>query len=1764
MATENVVILVREDGSREVSRKIADIGGSATKSKSAVDELRGALAGLAGVLALRELQQMADTYTKVRGQVAIFSHSVQETNQVMEELFKVAQRTRQPIDAVGNSFHQLSIASSALGASQNQILKFTEAIGMALAVQGTSAETAKGGILQLGQAMNEGIVRAQEYNSMINSMPIVLKAAAMNIDGVGGSLAKLRKLMLDGKLYSKDFFAAVLKGSDMIREYFDRSGKTIAQSFTIMRNAMVKYVGDMDQSYQISQKFFAAAQWGAEHINDLANAMMILAAPRIVSGIVAVTRAVVAMNVAMLANPWAALATAVTMAITALALYRDEIVLVQDGQVSLGDYMRASWDYTTKAVKDAATAISTFLGDALEEIGRELDIIFESFGGFGTAVKAGVNDAIAVFVSLGKVIGVVASAIPEVFREGMASAVNVVRSGASTLVNGMIDVINAGREKFKLDPIDHVQFEQMKNETAGATSKMLTDIKAAMDSTLNVDYIGNLGSEFNKQLDGVNKSAAAIAAARHKAEQEAKKTVNLDLPNGDGENFAGTKKADKTMAALEKQLRAVVSAAAPAEGAILQLKHAEDVLEKARAKGLITGEQYNKYLTLVKAHYEEMADPLGKLNRELDEQRKQLGMNADARQVEAQVYQASQALIAKGIVLSQQEAQALRDKYTSLQEYTKLVQAQDQLLADSVEKRKEFTRQLQAIKNLLADPTSGFTKTDAQNTLLKMMPEMFEGTELYTNRIANQFGVMFNQIDELRKNDLISDQQANELRLLNSRKMIKQLQEAAVSAAELRVELNAGDWSDMMLVAISKIPGAFKSMQSQVADVMGGLFSDLDAGFQKAWANIGNGFDDFATTLKDAFKNMLAQLANILITRPLVLSIATSLSGGSAGGSVQQQLLSAMGGQGGQGGSMGNLSNLVSNGSSIYNWMQGTGSNLYNAYQAGGFSGVYNYGANAIGSMFSTGGTAAANSMAQGASAAGYGQQLANWNAANAAGSWGGAASSLGSIAGGITGAIQGYQNAGFKGAVAGGIGGWGGGTLGTMAGVAVASALSGTAMGAALGSIIPGIGTVIGAALGAAFGSKLFGGAWMTKDSGISLGVEGGELQANSFTYQKKKGGMFSSNKKRTLYGDLPDEQVDSFQAAYDSTHDSVIDLYKKLNVSMVEGVMDGLNVARLNISTKDRTDEDIQKDITQWFADLGDAMTSAVDTATGSGLGMNFEELKTFVTNLYSVNEAVRYLNVGMFDLSIAGGKLAESLAAAAGGLETLQQNTSTYFAAFYTDAEKNAATLDTVQRAFKNLNVVLPDSREGFRKAVEAIDITSASGQSMFATMMSLAGSADSYYKILESSAAAAAQAQKQLLDAMVAGAYSALQRAVATQKTNLQEQYELQEKLINAQIETLNGAISNLTSMSSDLDSALASLLETSDSAAGALYDQGQATLQAAVAIARAGGSLANFEGLKGALDAVTNNSSDRYSNQLDYQLDQGRTANLVAELGDAVDGQLSTAEKSLKTQQDYLAQAKEAYDMQVKKLDAQLDLAQAQIDAMNGIDNNITSVADALKQLADILKIVNPNGTGTKNADAIIQAAYQTALGRNPDAAGAAYWKEQLANGNVTSGNLVDAIAAAGAQNNAAAPNQIEQAYAQLLGRTPTAADMAYWTAQVKQGNVHDVQEAIRQAAIANSQIPAFAAGGDYTGGWALMGEEGPELVNFRGGGRVFTADETAAMRGGNNSALEERLDAAIEWLEYLSVPIRETAISTEKNNRKVDELIQVTASGQES
>jgi hypothetical protein len=80
-------------------------------------------------------------------------------------------------------------------------------------------------------------------------------------------------------------------------------------------------------------------------------------------------------------------------------------------------------------------------------------------------------------------------------------------------------------------------------------------------------------------------------------------------------------------------------------------------------------------------------------------------------------------------------------------------------------------------------------------------------------------------------------------------------------------------------------------------------------------------------------------------------------------------------------------------------------------------------------------------------------------------------------------------------------------------------------------------------------------------------------------------------------------------------------------------------------------------------------------------------------------------------------------------------------------------------------------------------------------------------------------------------------------------------------------------------------------------------------------------------------------------------------------------------------------------------------------------------------------------------------------------------------------------------------------------------------------------------------ISTFASGGSYGGGMALVGEQGPELIDFNNGGQVYTANQTANMIGGEVASEIRALRDEVSLLRYEA---RSTAISSAKIARLQD------------
>jgi hypothetical protein len=101
------------------------------------------------------------------------------------------------------------------------------------------------------------------------------------------------------------------------------------------------------------------------------------------------------------------------------------------------------------------------------------------------------------------------------------------------------------------------------------------------------------------------------------------------------------------------------------------------------------------------------------------------------------------------------------DESVGTPEISESMKLQNSLIEQAIGRREEFTTKLNEVNALLADAASGYTKSDAFETLsADIGAELFAGTQEALDSQVEKFRLMYEQIDMLRQADIISEQSA--------------------------------------------------------------------------------------------------------------------------------------------------------------------------------------------------------------------------------------------------------------------------------------------------------------------------------------------------------------------------------------------------------------------------------------------------------------------------------------------------------------------------------------------------------------------------------------------------------------------------------------------------------------------------------------------------------------------------------------------------------------------------------------------------------------------------------------------------------------------------------------------------------------------------------------------------------------------------------------------------------------------------------------------
>lgn len=224
-------------------------------AKFAVNALVGAMAALGVGLGVKELAEAADSYAMLSAKIQQSTKDSGNFEQAISGVHQIALQTNSTLDNTGALFTRLNTVAKDMGQSQQFALDMTSTVTKAIQLGGSSTQEAEAAVQQFIQAMQGGVLRGEEFNSIMEGGYGLAEALAK---GLGVTTGELRKMAENGELSAERVLAALAKQKAGVDAQYAELPLTIGNALQKIATQWQILIGEMDQANGASA---TVAQW---------------------------------------------------------------------------------------------------------------------------------------------------------------------------------------------------------------------------------------------------------------------------------------------------------------------------------------------------------------------------------------------------------------------------------------------------------------------------------------------------------------------------------------------------------------------------------------------------------------------------------------------------------------------------------------------------------------------------------------------------------------------------------------------------------------------------------------------------------------------------------------------------------------------------------------------------------------------------------------------------------------------------------------------------------------------------------------------------------------------------------------------------------------------------------------------------------------------------------------------------------------------------------------------------------------------------------------------------------------------------------------------------------------------------------------------------------------------------------------------------------------------------------------------------------------
>ena len=204
-----------------------------------------------GFKTLQQLGEQFDRMTVVRNKVRSLYDDATQVESVTNMIYHSAQDARTSMDSFATTFLKVQLSTEQYGLSAEQAIQITNTLAKAMVVGGATANETASVMLQFSQALSKGKLDGDEFKSVMENSPVLMRALAKEAGKVMGVVGAGQKELMQwsrkGQLTIDILLQALLNAEGEIGERFNRTSETIDQSFTKLSNTWAMFIDQVSK-----------------------------------------------------------------------------------------------------------------------------------------------------------------------------------------------------------------------------------------------------------------------------------------------------------------------------------------------------------------------------------------------------------------------------------------------------------------------------------------------------------------------------------------------------------------------------------------------------------------------------------------------------------------------------------------------------------------------------------------------------------------------------------------------------------------------------------------------------------------------------------------------------------------------------------------------------------------------------------------------------------------------------------------------------------------------------------------------------------------------------------------------------------------------------------------------------------------------------------------------------------------------------------------------------------------------------------------------------------------------------------------------------------------------------------------------------------------------------------------------------------------------------------------------------------------------------